>query len=95
MLTVSNGSTNRIQRIQRILGRFDPMRGVSHNAQHLAMCSISSEALHMAEELNKIKVQLSTGVTVIGREHTRIDKTVEALEQETPGVQKEFAARVA
>ena len=52
---------NRIQRIERILGRFDPMLPTSLDAQHLSLNSLSTKALTMAHELNTIKDHLRLG----------------------------------
>ena len=65
---------------------------VSTDAQHLAMSALSSEALHMAEELETVKKQLWTGATLIGQDLQRIDYTMDAFEQETQRVQEDFAA---
>ena len=92
---ISAGSRNQIQRIEQILGRFDPRLITSHDSQHLAMSALSSEARQMAEELNTVKTQLSTGATLIGRELQRIDETMDALDQETQRVQEDLARQVA
>ena len=94
-LSITTSIRNRIQRIIQILGRFDPRLVTSLDAQHLTMSSLSWEALHMAEEHNMVKTQLWAGATLIGRELTRIDKTMDTLEQETQRVQEECAVQVA
>ena len=80
------GSRNRIQRIEQILGRFDPTLVTSRDAQHLAMSALSPDAMHMAEELATIRRQLRSGAILIGRDLQRIDETMDALEVETQRV---------
>ena len=56
-LALTAGSSNRIQRIEQILGRFDPTLVTSRDAQHLAMSSLSAGALQMRSEEHTSELQ--------------------------------------
>ena len=89
-------SRHQIQRIDRILGRFDPALQETRDAQHLAYSALNPEAFRMVEDLQRVKEQLNQGATIVGEELTRIDKQqVKFLDQETQRIQETFAARVA
>ena len=67
----------RFQRIDQILGRFDPKLSVSPDRRHLAFSSLAINILVMAQELVTVKNQLESGVQIVGRELTRIDEQVQ------------------
>jgi len=87
--------TGRIQRLEQILGRFDPKLTVSQDRQHLAFNSLPTNILLMAQELVKVKNQLKSGVQIVGRELARVDEQVRLLDLESQKVQESFATQVA
>lgn len=93
--SLTRHTKNRIQRIEKILGRFDPTLPTASGSPQPDLSFISVETLQMAEELDKVKAQLAAGVQIIGQELERVDKTMNALDVETQRVQKEFAMQVA
>jgi len=60
--------TNRIRRLEQILGRFDPKLTFSQDKQHLAFSSLPIDILLMAQGLVTVKNQLKAGVQIVGRE---------------------------
>jgi len=58
-----------IERLSRILGRFDPELTKSQDTQHLSYCSLPTNVLLMAQELAKVKDQVKSVVHIVGREH--------------------------
>jgi len=56
----------RIQRLDQILGRFNPKLTVSQDRQLLAFSSLPTDILLMAQELLNIKIQLKSGVQLVG-----------------------------
>jgi len=85
----------RIQRLEQILGRFDPKLTVSQDRQHLGFNSLPTNILLMAQELLKVKNQLKSGVQIVGRELARVDEQVPLLDLESQKVQESFATQVA
>jgi len=85
----------RIQRLEQILGRFDPKLTVSQDRQHLAFNCLPTNILLMAQELVKVKNQLKSGVQIVGRELARGDEQVRILDLESQTVQESFATQVA
>jgi len=57
-----------IRKLEQILGRFDPKLTVSQDRQHLAFSSLPTNILFMAQELVEVKIQLKSGVQIVGRE---------------------------
>ena len=49
----------------------------------------------MAQELVAVKIQLKSGVQIVGRELTRIDEQVQPFHWESQKVQESFATQVA
>jgi len=87
--------TGRIERLDRILGRFDPTLKESRDARHLSFNSLPAEVLTMAHELLKFKSQLRAGAQIVGQELNRMDEQVRILDQESQKVQESFASTVA
>jgi len=87
--------TGRIERFDRILGRFDPTLKESRDARHLSFNSLPAEVLTMAHELLKFKSQLKAGAQIVGQELNRMDEQVRILDQESQKVQESFASTVA
>ena len=87
--------TGPIERLDRILGRFDPRLKESRDARHLSFNSLPAEILAMAHELLKFKSQLRAGAQIVGQELNRIDEQVRILDQESQKVQASFASTVA
>jgi len=87
--------TGRIQRLEQILGRFDPKVTVSQDRQHLAFNSLPTNILLMAQELVKVKNQLKSGVQIVSRELARVEEQVRLLDLESQKVQESFATQVA
>jgi len=56
----------RIERLDRVLGRFDPTLKESRDARHLSFNSLPAEVLTMAHELLKFKSQLRAGAQILG-----------------------------
>jgi len=56
-----------IRKLEQILGRFDPMLTVSQDRQHLGFSSLPTDILFMAQELVEVKIQLKSGVQIVGR----------------------------
>ena len=56
----------RIERLDRILGRFDLKLTESQDRQHIAFNSLPTDVLLMAQELLKVKTQLKAGVQLVG-----------------------------
>jgi len=67
----------RIERLDRILGRFDPELTESQDRQHRSYSSLPTNVLLMAQELVKVKDQLKSGVQIVGRELAPIDDQVQ------------------
>jgi len=87
--------TGRIERLDRILGRFDPTLKESRDAWHLSFNSLPAEVQAMAHELLKFKSQLRAGAQIVGQELNRMDEQVRILDQESQKVQESFASTVA
>jgi len=87
--------TGRIERLDKILGRFDPTLKESRDARHLSSNSLPAEVLTMAHELLKFKSQLRAGAQIVGQELNRMDEQVRILDQESQKVQESFASTVA
>jgi len=87
--------SGRIERLDRILGRFDPTLKESRDARHLSFHSLPAEVLAMAHELLKFKSQLRAGAQIVGQELYRMDEQVRILDQESQKVQESFASTVA
>jgi len=87
--------SGRIERLDRILGRFDPTLKESRDARHLSFNSLPAEVLTMAHELLKIRSQLRSGAQIVGQELNRRDEQVRILDQESQKVQESFASTVA
>jgi len=85
----------RTRRLDQILGRVDQKLTVSQDSQHLAFSSLPTNILLMAQELVSLKNLLKSGVQIVGRELTRIDKQVQLLDLESQKVQESFATQVA
>jgi len=85
----------RIQRLEQSLGRFDPKLTVSQDRQHLALNSLPTNILLMAQELIKVNNQLTSGVQIVGREYARVDEQVQLLDLEAQRVQESFPTQVA
>jgi len=83
-----------MERLDRILGRFDPKLTVSQDKQHLAFNCLPTDILLMTQELLKVKTQLKSGVQIVGRELARIDDQVQPLDLESQKVQEGFATQV-
>ena len=67
----------RIERLDRILGRFDPELTESQDRQHPSYSFLPTNVLLMAQELVKVKDQLKSGVQIVGRELAPIDDQVQ------------------
>jgi len=93
--TCDSVMTGRIERLDRILGRFDPTLKESRDAQHLSFNSLPAEVLAMAQELLKFKSQLRAAAQIVGLELNRMDEEVRILDQESQKVQESFASMVA
>jgi len=87
--------TGRIERLDRILGRFDPTLKESRDARHLSFNSLPAEVLAMAHELLKFKSPLRAGAQIVGQELNRMDQQVRILDQESQKVHESFASTVA
>jgi len=87
--------SGRIERLDRILGRFDPTLKQSRDARRLSFNSLPAEVLAKAHELLKLKSQLRAGAQIVGQELNRIDEQVRILDQESQKVQESFASTVA
>ena len=87
--------TGRIERLDRILGQFDPMLKESRDARYLSFNSLPAEVLNIAHERRKIKWLLRSGAQMVGQELNRIDEQVRMLDQESQKVQESFASTVA
>ena len=87
--------SGRIERLDRILGRFDPTLKESRDARHLSFNSLPADVLTMAHELLKFKSQLRAGAQIVGQELNRMDEQVLILDQESQMVQESFASMVA
>jgi len=61
--------TGRIERLDRILSRFDHHLKESRDARHLSFRSLLTEVLLMAHELLKVKSQLKSGAQIVGQKH--------------------------
>jgi len=85
----------RIERLDRILGRFDPELTESQDRQHRSYSALPTNVLLMAQELVKVKDQLKSGVQIVGRELAPIDDQVQLQDLESQKVQESFAAPVA
>jgi len=83
-----------IQRCEQILARFDIKLTVSQDRQHLALNSLPTNILLMAQELVKVKNQLKSGVQIVGRELDRLDQQVRLLDLESQKVQESFTTQV-
>jgi len=85
----------RIQRLEQILGRFDPTLTVSQDREHLAFSSLPTNILLMAQELVKVKNQLKSGVQIVGRELARVGEQVRLFDSESQKVQESLPTQVA
>jgi len=86
--------TIRIRKLEQILGPLDPKLTISQDRQHLAFNSLPTDILFMAQELVKVKIQLKSGVQIVGRELAPIDEQVQLLDLESEKVQESFATQV-
>jgi len=93
--TRDSAMTGRIERLDRILGCFDPTLKESRDARHLSFNSLPAEVLTMAHELLKFKAQLRAGAQIVGQELNQMDEQVRILDQESQKVQESFASTVA
>jgi len=84
-----------IERWDRILGRFDPHLKESRDAWHLSISSLPTEVVLMAQELLKVKTQLTSGAQTVGQGLDRIDYQVRILDQKSERVEEGFASTVA
>jgi len=87
--------SGRIERLDRILGRFDPTLKASWDARPLSFNSLPAEVLAKAHELLKFKSQLRAGTQIVGQELNRMDQQVRILDQESQNVQERLASTVA
>jgi len=87
--------SGRIERWDRILGRFDPTLKESRDARHLSFKSLPAKVLAMAHELLKNKSQLWAATQIVGQELNRMDEQVRTLDQGSQKVQESFASTLA
>jgi len=85
----------RIERLDRILGRFDPTLKESRDARHLSFNLLPAKVLAMAHELLKFKSQLRSGAQIVGHELNTMDEQVRILDQESQKAQESLASTVA
>jgi len=83
-----------IERLARILGRFDPKRTKSQDKQHLAFSSLPTDVLLTAQELLKVKTHWKSGDQIVGRELSQIDDQLHILDPESQNVKETFATQV-
>ena len=68
---------------------------MSEDRPHLEFSSLPTYILLMAPELLNVKIQLKSGVKIVGRALARIDQQVQLLDVEAQKVQESFATQVA
>jgi len=77
----------RIERLDKMLGRFDPKLTISQDRQHLAFSTPPTDILLIAQELLNVKIQVKCRVQLVGRELARIDEEVQLLDLESQEAQ--------
>jgi len=75
--------TGRVEGLDRILGQFNAHLKESRDVRNLSFSSLPTEVLLMAQELLKVKSQLTSGAQIVSRELDQIDNQVQILDQES------------
>jgi len=87
--------TDRIERLDRILGQFHPHLKQTRDVRHHSFSSLPTKVPLMAQELPNGKLHLKAGAQIAGQELDQIHNEVQILDLESQKVQGTFAAQVA